>query len=181
MINALSILAKLDAELDAAVELTLYGRAALQLGFKHPPPDVFLSRDVDAVFWVGQAEELMEKTNFWEAVSNVNQKMADHNLYISHFFAEDQVILTSEWRERKLRIPGNFMRLDLFRLSNEDMLLSKLMRDDPQDQRDACFIIQSAKWTKTDVLQILKRARIPDIPELEEQFQSASARLIDSL
>ena len=63
--NAARILEALDGHLDSAVELTLYGRAALQLGFADPLDEFAFSRDIDAVFWLGQAEELAESTNFW--------------------------------------------------------------------------------------------------------------------
>jgi hypothetical protein len=62
------------------VELTLYGRAALHLGFPQAPPEHAMSRDVDAVLWLGQAEELQEKTNFWEAIERVNQELSDQEL-----------------------------------------------------------------------------------------------------
>ncbi len=64
MNNAEKILTALDRKLTASVELTLYGRAALFLGFEHPPAEYALSRDVDAVLWKGQAEMLLEILNF---------------------------------------------------------------------------------------------------------------------
>ncbi len=94
MTNAGRILASLDAKLNAPVELTLYGRAALLLGFSDPPEQYAMSRDIDAVMPLGQAEELALATNFWEAVEQVNRELAERELYISHFFEEDQVVLT---------------------------------------------------------------------------------------
>jgi hypothetical protein len=93
MTNAQRILMLLDAQLTSRIDLTLYGRAALHLGFPSAPEEHALSRDVDAVLWLGQAEELSEKTNFWNAIEHVNQELADQELYISHFFTESQVIL----------------------------------------------------------------------------------------
>ena len=61
MTNAEQILSLLDSELTSRVELTLYGRAALYLGFPNAPRDHALSRDVDAVLWLGQAEELNQR------------------------------------------------------------------------------------------------------------------------
>ncbi len=98
MNNAEIILACLDQKLNARIELTLYGRAALLLGFECPPDEYALSRDVDAVFWKGQAEMLFETTNFWTAVNEVNHELTDQELYITHFFEEDQVILRQDWR-----------------------------------------------------------------------------------
>jgi hypothetical protein len=176
--NARLILDTLDRYLDAPVELTLYGRAALQLGFADPPPETLLSRDVDAVLWQGQAEALQSHTNFWEAVERVNQILSDQGLYISHFFTEDQVILRPGWRAARRKIDVPFQRLVVFRLADEDLLLSKLMRDDPQDQQDARFIMRVAGLDSAAVEFLLKVARVPPIPEIEEQFRLASARLL---
>ncbi len=51
LMNALIILKELDARLNMPVELTLYGRAAIQLGYPNPPKDALSSLDVDAVFF----------------------------------------------------------------------------------------------------------------------------------
>lgn len=72
MTNAEKILTALDEELTSRIDLTLYGRAALHLGFPQSPKEHGLSHDVDAVFWVGQAEELNEKSNFWTNSSGKN-------------------------------------------------------------------------------------------------------------
>ncbi|CAN5594248.1 hypothetical protein BH20VER3_BH20VER3_18720 [soil metagenome] len=141
MTNPERILAALDARLDAPVELTLYGRAALLLGFENPPPEFALSRDVDAVMWMGQAEELAQRTNFWDVVAAVNQEFRDQELFISHFFEEDQVVLTPDWRNHRILLGGRWTRLTLYRLGNADLFLSKLMRDDPIDAADARFIV----------------------------------------
>lgn len=176
--NAQIILDELNARLDVPVELTLYGRAAIQLGFPNPPKDTLLSLDVDAVFWLGQAEQLNEKTNFWEAIEQVNHVLSSRGLYISHFFTEDMVILRPNWREERKKIQGAWSNLALYRLSDLDLLLSKLMRDDPQDQQDAQFIIEAASLNRAAVENALQKARIPDIAEVREQFQLASQRLM---
>ena len=86
MTNAERLLCALDDLLDHSVDLTLYGRAALQLGFENPPAEFAASRDVDAVLWLGQAEELASTGNFWQAIDEVNNRFADQELYISHLF-----------------------------------------------------------------------------------------------
>lgn len=179
--NALKILQALDERLDSIAELTLYGRAAIQLGFANPPAATLLSMDVDAVFWLGQAEELNQQTNFWEAVEQVNQLLGKDGLYISHFFEEDMVILRPEWRGVRSRINLPVKRLALFRLSDMDLLLSKLMRDDPQDQADALFIANAADLSVVEIEKGLREARVPPIPEIQEQFALASERLLKAL
>ncbi|MCB1070916.1 MAG: hypothetical protein KDL31_11225 [Kiritimatiellae bacterium] len=71
MSNAERILLALDRKLDQQVELTLYGRAALQLGFPQANPDYATSLDVD--LWLGQAEALLAQGSFWDAVESVNR------------------------------------------------------------------------------------------------------------
>lgn len=90
MTNAEIILQDLDKRLNASVEITLYGRAALQLGFPAGEDDFARSQDIDAILWLGQAEELLRQSNFWEAVECVNRTLSDRNLYISHLFDETQ-------------------------------------------------------------------------------------------
>ncbi len=182
MTNAQKLLSALDARLTSRIDLTLYGRAALHLGFPQSSPEEHaLSRDVDAVFWLGQAEELNDSTNFWSAIEIVNEELADQELYISHFFTEDQVILTPDWRSQRIRIPGPWEHLDLHRLSDIDLLLSKLMRDDPLDRSDALFIVSSADLSLSDIEQAISEARIPDAPEIHEQFEFASKKLLNAL
>ena len=76
-------------------------RSALLLGYESPESVFALTRDVDAVFWIGQGEDLLKRTNFWEAVSKVNAELSADGLDISHFFEETQVILTQDWRSAR--------------------------------------------------------------------------------
>ena len=179
--NAERLLRALDAQLQDGVELTLYGRAALALGFPNAPSDFALSRDVDAVLALGQAEALLATTNFWAAVQTTNDDLADEDLYISHFFTEDQVILLPDWQINRVQLDGEWIRLRLYRLGNLDLLLSKLMRDDPLDMGDARFIASAAGLSRGQVEEAIRRARVPDSPEIREQFALASSRLLQHL
>lgn len=181
MNNAKRILTALNSKLNSCVELTLYGRAALFLGFENLPQEYALSRDVDAVFWKGQAETLLETTNFWEAVNEVNMELADQDLYISHFFEDSQIILRPNWREQRVKINRPWHNLNLYRLGDIDLLLSKLMRDDPIDLEDALFIYEHANLDMEILKLSLQEARIPDIPEIKEQFELASQRFLETL
>ena len=178
MNNAERILHLLDRKLEHDVELTLYGRAALQLGFDSPPDEFAWSKDVDAVLWLGQAEELASTTTFWDAVQALNEELADKGLYISHFFTEDQIILLPDWRAKRVHLPGPWNHLDLYRLGNADLLLSKLMRDDPIDQADARFIYDRSGFSRREIEQIIARARVPDAAEIKEQFEICSTKLL---
>jgi hypothetical protein len=179
MIHAERLLDALDGELNAPAELTLYGRAALSLGFENPPPEYAASRDVDAVLWLGQAEELARRSNFWEAVTKVNEQFRDQELYLSHLFEEDQVILTPTWRENRLLIPKSWERLTIYRLGNIDLFLSKLMRDDPLDYADARFVVERAGLDQRAIEGAIATARVPAVPEVQEQFKLCAARFLE--
>ena len=181
MNNAEKILKCLDEELNSSVELVLYGRAALLLGFDNPKSEFALSKDVDAVFALGKPEQLLAETNFWDATEKVNVKLEKEGLYITHFFSEDQVILLPDWHDNLFAIQGNWKNLKLFRLSDMDLLLSKFMRYDPIDIEDAIFIVKAGSITKKQIIEACKHAKIPDIPEIHEQFQLASAKIISMI
>jgi hypothetical protein len=176
--NAQKILAALDAKLNKPVELTLYGRAAFVLGFKNAPREFARSKDIDAILWIGQADELARTTNFWEAIEEVNREFRNQELYISHLFEEDQVILTSKWRDQRVRINQAWSKLRVCRLGDVDLFLSKLMRNDPQDIADAQFVANRAGWSQDTIARIIDSARVPDIPEIREQFVICTAHFL---
>ncbi len=175
MNHARVILDTLDGFLTQPVELTLFGRAALQLGFPAPPAEYAQSLDVDAVLWTGQAESLRNQTNFWSALDQTNEALAPQGLYISHLFEDAQVVLTPEWRSQRMPIAGPWRQLQVFRLGDGDLLLSKLMRYDPLDLEDARFIIAATGWDRATVRSWIQRARVPPLAEIREQFEQCSA------
>lgn len=124
---------------------------------------------------------LLDKTNFWQAVEEVNHELSDQQLYISHFFVENQVILSRNWRNNRKKIDRDWNRLTLYRLGDTDLLLSKLMRDDPVDIGDAIFIYKNARLNEKMLKSVLRDAIIPDIPEIKEQFELASAHFIKQI
>ena len=154
--------------------------SALDPGIFRAAPDAALSKHVDAVLWLGQAEELLA-TNFWDALGEVNREFADRGLFIGHLFREDQVILSPDWRHRRTPIPGDWAKLRLYRLGDADLLLSKLMRIDEADQQDALFICRAAGLDHERVRSEIAEARVPPIPEIEAEFAMASARLLARL
>ncbi len=171
MSHARDILDAVDRHLDAATDITLYGRAAFALGFDPPPLGAEASLDVDVVLWLGQAEELQASGNLWDAVLKANAELASSGLYVSHFFEESQVILRPTWRQQRIALSGPWEHLLLSRLADEDLWLSKLMRDDPLDRADARFIAERNRWDRAFLADLASQARVPAIREIEEQFQ----------
>jgi hypothetical protein len=101
-------------------------------------------------------------------------------LYVLHLFEEDQVILTSKWRDQRVRINGPWKKLRVYRLGDVDLFLTKLMRNDPQDIADAKFVIGRANWSQDTIARIISSARVPDIPEIREQFVICTAHFVSS-
>ncbi len=74
--NSVRLLTRLDEMLESPADITLYGRAALELGFPNPKPEYSRSLDVDIVLWMGQAEELQKSGNFWDALQKINDDIS---------------------------------------------------------------------------------------------------------
>lgn len=178
MSNAERLLNRLDVLLDTTVDLTLYGRAALLLGYPDPKREYALSLDVDAVLWIGQAEALERNGNFWEALEQINDEFEEDGLYMTHLFDEDQVILRPNWRDERVVLPGNYRHLAIHRLGDADLMLSKMMRYDPTDLDDLAFVIERSGFAPAEVGVIINTARLPDSEEIREQFDLCRSWLV---
>lgn len=179
MTNAERLLFRLDELLDAPVDLTLYGRAALALGFSSPRPEFARSMDVDVVLWLGQAELLERSGNFWQTLDQLNTEFETAGLYMTHLFDESQVVLSPDWRRQRVPLSLDTKRLALSRLSDTDLMLSKLMRYDPIDLDDLRFIVTAAKLDPEAVHRAIRSARVPDSEEIQEQFALCITWLVE--
>src|SRR5262245_1235743 len=175
MNNAELILRTLDEHLDHPVRLVLYGRAALQLGFATPPPDVAQSKDIDGIIPLAELDALIADDNFWNAQEATNNKLRPQGLYITHLFRADEVFLRPDWEQHLVRIDSlNLQWLRLFRPATLDLILTKMMRgNDAQDMADVAFLIRHDGVTLGQVESVMKQVRIPDVPELRQAFEKA--------
>jgi hypothetical protein len=82
--NPEKILRLLDGKLTKPMELTIYGRAALALGFAHPKADFLSTKDVDAVIPICTLDAFRENDEFWNAQEEINKELEPHGLYITH-------------------------------------------------------------------------------------------------
>ena len=104
MDNATLILRTLDRHLTRPTRLILYGRAALQPGFRDPPPAVAASKDVDVIIPPDDVDEISQDESFWRAQEAANRKLDPLGLYLTHLFKADQVFLRSDWERHLLPI-----------------------------------------------------------------------------
>lgn len=179
MDNAELILTTLDRHLDHPVRLILYGRAALQLGFCEPPPEVAQSKDVDGIVAMSDLRGLIEDAGFWDAVAETNSDLENRELYLTHLFQADQVFLRRQWESDLLAVKRPPLRwLRLFRPATVDLILTKMMRgDDPQDMADIEFMVRHDRIASEAIESAFHDVLIPDIPELHDAFERAKPRV----
>lgn len=114
--------------------------------------------------------EIEQNDDFWDAVEATNSELKSEGLYITHLFVDDQVILSPNWLGNLEVIDFPLAKLHLFRPSTNDLILTKMMRVDPQDRADIMFLLKQQDADLTNLRQMVEEAVIPDVPELHESF-----------
>jgi hypothetical protein len=177
--NPLFILQTLDRHLDHPVELTLYGRAALALGFPSREPRHETTQDVDAIIPLAQLDQLRADTQFWDARDATNAELLERGLYLTHLFTEADVFLLPDWLNRCVSIPSNFIHLKLRRPATLDLILTKMMRGaDPEDLSDIAFLLKHEPVKDAELRAAFDRVRLPDIQELRDAFRAAQPKVL---
>jgi len=172
MNNPRSILEILDSRLTDPTELILYGRAALALGFEEPRADFSSTLDVDAILPLADLPRLEADEVFWTALEETNNELESRGLYMTHLFVEDQVILSEGWYERRVPIElVSLKSLRLFRPDLGDLILTKMMRVDPQDRDDILFLLDAMEAPEVRLQWYFSKAKVPPIPEIEDAFR----------
>ena len=115
MSNPLRILRTLDQNLTLPVEMTLFGRAALALGYPKPPSHFHNTQDVDGILPLAWLQPPDEHQDFWQAVQLTNVELEPDGLYLTHLFREIDVILQPDWLDRRLRLDVGLRKLSVFR------------------------------------------------------------------
>ncbi|MGH8017172.1 MAG: DUF6036 family nucleotidyltransferase [Opitutaceae bacterium] len=153
--------------------IVLFGRAALALGYDPPEPEFEVTNDVDAILPSVDMAAIERDEQFWNAIDAANRELEPAGLYITHLFSDQQVVITPHWLSRVVPIPFEGGRhLRLFRPAGADLLLTKMMRNDPQDLEDIRFILRRDRITRRQVMDVFAEARIPDVNEIREIFMS---------
>lgn len=179
MTNAERILTALDRHLDHPVELTLFGRAALALGFSNPPPAAERSLDVDGIIPASQMAELEADMQFWAALEQVNEELKSEGLYLTHLFQEDQIVLAPGWLQRREPVSRPTCRhLKLLRPAAADLILTKMMRGaDDEDLEDIRFLLRQPELRMEGVALAIDRAVLPDVEEVRMLFERAREKV----
>ncbi len=180
MNNPEHILRTLDRHLREPVGIVLFGRAALALGYPAPPHDFGVTQDVDAILPMMEMARIEADQQFWDALDSTNRELEPSGLYMTHLFTDAQVILTPEWLGRTTPITGlaPFQRLSLFRPHTLDLILTKMMRNDPQDLHDIGFLLGRESLSLAVIKSAFSAARIPKIPEIQATFAAMQPAVV---
>src|SRR5262249_25178977 len=149
------LLLALDEALDHEIQLVIYGRSAIWLGFNNPPAAAAVTQDVDAIIPTEQVQALAEDFRFWDARDVVNTRFKAEGLNSTNLFRESEVFLRGEWFDHIVPITRlQLTHLKLFRPATVDLILTKMMRgSDEEDMVDAKFIIQHDQITEPQLLE----------------------------
>jgi hypothetical protein len=170
--NPLRILQTLDTHLRQPFTLYVYGRSALALGYPDAPAATQATMDVDAILPARDILEIEANDDFWRAQDQTNTALGDTGMYFTHLFEDRQVILTADWLSRAVPIPVNTLRwLRLYRPATEDLILTKMMRVDPQDREDIDFLLRQPDLDRERLKRAVDCAVIPPVSEIEAAFQ----------
>lgn len=178
MSNPLRILAALDGHLTVPAELTVFGRAALALGFPNALESFHQTRDVDAILSFEWLSAKDENIDFWLAQQQTNTELSEDGLYLTHLFRESEVILLPDWSVHRVKLRPPFARLKVYRPSTTDLILTKMARGDAQDLEDIRFLLKQEPLSANDLAQAFARARVPDVPEIHELFLAAQPNVL---
>jgi hypothetical protein len=178
MNNPLRILQTLDHHLAAPAEITLFGRAALALGYAACPAAFAATHDVDAILPLSWLAAEDENLDFWEAQQRTNSQLEPEGLYLTHLFRELEVILTPDWLIRRVRIPLELRHLAVFRPATLDLILTKMARGDENDLADIKFLLTHEPLTADQLRATFVHARVPDIPETQALFLAAQPKVL---
>ena len=179
MNNPLRILHTLDRHLTRSAEITIFGRAALALGFPDSPAAFGATHDVDAILplpWLAAEDENMD---FWLAQQQTNAELEPQGLYLTHLFRESQIILTPDWLAQRTRLPLDLTRLTVLRPAVLDLILTKMMRGDENDLADIRFLLTQEPMSAERLHPAFARARVPDVPEIRALFEAAQPKVVD--
>lgn len=182
MNNPLTILTALEAHLERPTRVILYGRAALVLGFSEADPALAATMDVDAILPTVEMAAIEADAQFWRALERANRELEPRGLYMTHLFPDDQVILTPDWLGRIVQLASwKGPKLRAYRPSTIDLILTKMMREDPQDLTDIAFLLRREPIEAEVLRGAWARARVPGIAEIQAAFAANQARVSELL
>ena len=180
MNNPLHILQTLDGHLTKPTEITIFGRAALVLGFPNSPEAFAATQDVDAILPLSWLAAEDQNWDFWEAQQKTNAELEPSGLYITHLFRELEIILSPDWLTRRIQVLVELPKLAVFRPSTLDLILTKMARGDENDLGDIRFLLSQEILSLDQLRAAFDQARVPDLPEIRSLFLAAQPKVLEN-
>lgn len=178
MSNPLRILKTLNRHLSSASELTLFGRAALALGYDQAPDSLQKTEDVDGILPMAWLQTSDAQEDFWRAVQRTNAELESEDLYLTHLFREIDIVIQPDWITRRVRIDLKLSKLAVYRPATIDLIITKMARGDDDDLQDIRFLLHREPLTPSQLETAFLRARVPPIPEIQELFNRARPKVL---
>lgn len=179
MNNPQIILAALERHLVRSTRVILYGRAALSLGYPGAGVELGATMGVDAILPAVELAAIAADDQFWRAVDRVNRELESRGLYMTHLFSDDQLILTPDWFARIVSIPTEgWQHLRVFRPATLDLVLTKMMREDPQDLGDIAFLLRQEPIRPAELRTAFSTAHVPELEEIRAAFAANQPRVL---
>ncbi len=178
MSNPIRILKTLDKHLTSPAEITLFGRAALALGYVQAPAHFHNTQDVDGILPMAWLQPSDAHEDFWQAVQQTNAELEPAGLYLTHLFREVDVILRPDWIEHRAPIDLHLQHLIVFRPATIDLILTKMARGDDDDLQDIRFLLAQEPLTPEQLEAAINRARVPDIDEVQDLFKRTRTKVL---
>ena len=169
--NPARILTLLDRHLHHRFRLYIYGRSAIALGYSESPGEMHATLDVAAILPASEVGAIESNDDFWTAQEKVNEELGESGLYFTHLFEDRQVILTPNWQSKTVKIRGLELQwLEVWRPSTIDLVLTKMMRVDPEDRADIEFLVRQNDFDAEEMLTAFDDANVPPVPEIQDAF-----------
>ncbi len=144
-----------------------------------PSPQYFHSTlDVDGILPLDWLQPPDGHEDFWQAVELSNAELETDGLYVTHLFAETDVILRPQWIEWRIELDLGLSKLKVFRPASLDLILTKMARADEDDLQDVQFLLKQEFWTQDLLSSAFTEARVPDVAEIQEIFDRARPKVL---
>jgi hypothetical protein len=142
-----------------SIALHLLGGAALDLVYGVQR----FSEDVDCMCAMDETDTI-DSALFQDAVTQANERLQPHGLYLTHVFDENALVHTADWRRRVVAPPPGAPVFRQFRydaLSPEDIIVQKLTRFDQKDQADVRDLMHACGIAKADLAPVIAVVSVP--------------------
>ena len=89
------------------------------------------------------------------------------------------VVIRPDWLDRRMHIHLPFKNLTIYRPATIDLILTKMMRDDPEDLMDIEFLLGRETFSIEVLQAAFSAARMPPPEEFQEIFARVQPKVLE--